>query len=425
MAQVQHHPHPCHFEPLLPQSRLDTLRARARKVVALSYRLSRAVHPSTVASLRELLREMNSYYSNRIEGQSPHPMSIARALRNEFSDKPSEAHLQRIALAHIEAEAALEARVAAGVNPLRSDFLREAHESLYRRLSEEDRQTEDGRIVQPGELRAEQVAVGQHEPPPSVRIPVFLQRMDEVYGAPHSLEDTLIAIAAAHHRAAWVHPFSDGNGRSVRLQSHCALWPLSAGLWSVNRGLARARDQYYARLNDADSPQPMDIDGQGNLSEEALCSWCSWFLQVCEEQVEFMTQMLDLGGMRQRIEALVMFRASRDRGIRTEAALPLYHLFLAGPISRADFKQMTGLGDKVAQTLLSNLLASGLVTSKSHRSPVQLAFPLNALQCLFRISTLRRLPGTLEKTAALPQLGPSEISLKDGDKYEKNSRISG
>lgn len=382
MAQIQHYTQSFHFEPLLPQSRLDELRARARNVIELSYRLSRAAHPSTIASLRELLREMNSYYSNRIEGQSTHPLSIARALRQEFSERPSEAHLQRIALAHIQAEAELEARGEAGVNPLHSDFLREAHSALYRRLSEADRQTEDGRIVQPGEFRQEQVAVGRHEPPPGDRIPVFLRRMDAVYGVPHSLEDNLIAIAAAHHRAAWVHPFSDGNGRSVRLQSHCALWSLSAGLWSVSRGLARSRDQYYARLDDADSPRHGDLDGRGNLSESALCAWCNWFLQVCEDQVEFMTHMLDLDGMRQRIEALVTFRAAQDKGIRKEAALPLYHTFLAGPVSRADFKQMTGLGDKVAQTLLSNLLASGLVTSESHRSPVQLAFPLNALQFL-------------------------------------------
>jgi uncharacterized membrane protein len=46
----------------------------------------------------------------------------------------------------------------------------------------------------------------------------------------------------------------DGNGRAVRLQSHCALWTLSDGLWSPSRGLARNTDGYYARLINADAP---------------------------------------------------------------------------------------------------------------------------------------------------------------------------
>ena len=68
---------------------------------------------------------------------------------------------------------------------------------------------------------------------------------------------------------SWVHPFRDGNGRSVRLQTHCALFPVSAGLWSVSRGLARRRDEYYAHLDAADAPRAGDLDGRGNLSDRA------------------------------------------------------------------------------------------------------------------------------------------------------------
>lgn len=58
--------------------------------------------------MRELVRQMNSFYSNRIEGQSTHPGNIERALRNDFSNRPAEARLQRIAIAHIDAEKELE-----------------------------------------------------------------------------------------------------------------------------------------------------------------------------------------------------------------------------------------------------------------------------------------------------------------------------
>ena len=94
---------PQQFEPLLPQRRLEELRVRTRALVGQSFRLAGAAHATTIASLRELVRAMNSYYSNRIEGQSTHPHNIERALRRDFSARPGVAKLQRLALAHIEA----------------------------------------------------------------------------------------------------------------------------------------------------------------------------------------------------------------------------------------------------------------------------------------------------------------------------------
>jgi Fic family protein len=382
MTPVSQYTQPHQFEPLLPQRQLEVLSERAGSVVAQSCRLAGSAHPATIATLRELVREMNSYYSNRIEGQSTHPKQIERALHHDFSSKPEVAKLQRIALAHIEAERELEGLVGNGVAPLTSEFLRRAHAALYGRLSAEDRTTDDGRIVNPGVLRGERVSVGRHEPPPGDALALFLARMDAVYACRYSREDSLYVIAAAHQRAAWVHPFSDGNGRACRLQTHSALWPVNAGLWSVSRGLARQRDQYYALLDAADSPRQGDLDGRGNLSESELWRWCAWFIEVCEDQVGFMARMLDLNGMKTRIQALVAYRAAHDKAMRSEVALPLYHLFLAGPTARGEFQQMTGLGERTARAALSRLIETGLVSSEGHTAPVRFAFPLDALQFL-------------------------------------------
>lgn len=378
----QHYTKPHQFEPLLPQSGLESMRERARAVAAQSSRLGSAAHPDTIASLRELLREMNSYYSNRIEGQGTHPRNIARALRRDFSDKPDVARLQRVAIAHIEAERALEVAVAGGARVLTSDFVRLAHREIYSRLEVEDRLTPEGRVIEPGLWRDDRREVGRHEPPLPEALPAFLSRFDEFYGKDAAREDPLITIAAAHQRMAWIHPFIDGNGRACRLQTHAALWPMSSGLWSVSRGLARKRDEYYERLDAADSPRQGDLDGRGNLSERELRSWCEWFVGVCDDQVAFMAGLMELGGMKKRIEALVTFRAAHDKQMRTEAVLPLYHLFLAGPTPRGEFQQMTGLESRTARKLLSRLLETGLVTSESHVAPVRLAFPLDALQFL-------------------------------------------
>jgi hypothetical protein len=95
-----------------------------------------------------------------------------------------------------------------------------------------------------------------------------------------------------------------------------------------------------------------------------------------------MAKMLDLNGMKTRIQALITFRSAQDKAIRTEVALPLYHLFLAGSTSRGEFQQMTGLGERTARAALSRLIETGLVSSEGHTAPVRFAFPLDALQFL-------------------------------------------
>lgn len=326
---------------------------------------------------------MNSYYSNCIEGQGTHPLHIENALRKKFSDTPKIARLQRVALAHIEAERALEQRVAKGESPTAAQFLVTAHHELYARLEPQDRTTEDGHIVIPGEVRKQDVEVGRHIPPTYTSLPTFMKRMDEVYDHKRGWDAHILHIACMHHRAAWVHPFRDGNGRSVRLQSHCALWELSDGLWPPSRGLARTTDLYYARLYNADAPRHGDLDGRGNLTTRGLVEWMDYFLDVCLDQVTFMDRMLELDGMKRRIEALIIFRGAQDKGVRMEAILPLHHLFAAGPLTRREFSQLTGLGERTARSLISKLLQEGLVVSDTALGPLRWGLPLNAMHFLF------------------------------------------
>jgi Fic family protein len=176
----------------------------------------------------------------------------------------------------------------------------------------------------------------------------------------------------------------DGNGRVARLATHAALYrDFTSGLWSVCRGLARTQQEYYARLASADSPRRGDLDGRGNLAEEGLWQFCHYFLNVCLDQVNFMEKMLDFDDMRKRIRALLIFKSEMDKQIRREAELPLHYLFSSGPLTRAEFKQMTGLGDKVAQMLLSKLLKVGLVESDTPLGPVRFGLPLEALAFYF------------------------------------------
>lgn len=345
------------------------------------------VHPITEARIARLLRSVNSYYSNRIEGQHTHPRDIERALKKSFSKEPKKARLQRLAVAHIVAQEEMEKRLARMPETpvFGAEFLADLHKSFHERLTKEDRTTGDGDEVVPGELRKRDVTVGDHDAPSWQSVPQFLERATQVYAGVGGLSAKLIAIACAHHRLAWVHPFRDGNGRVVRLQSQAALIQHGAGsaLWSVSRGLARDVQSYYDRLTDADSPRRGDLNGRGNLSEAGLVAFARYFLETCLDQVTFMGKMLDLATLRARVQGYLVYLSQQDKAVRAETAPAMHYLFLAGSTTRGEFKQMTGLSSRTADRAIAALLKRGLLESDSSRGAVRFGLPLEALSYYF------------------------------------------
>ncbi len=163
------------------------------------------------------------------------PLHIESALQHQFSENFDVAYLQRLALAHIGAERELEQLVQAGESPLSRQFLKAAHRALYSRLAPEDRVTNLGHIVGPGEARTVEVEVGTRFPPTHSFLPKFLKQLEQAYDQKREWDTCLFYLACLHPYSAWAHLFMDGNGRAVRLQSECALWALSEGLWSLIR----------------------------------------------------------------------------------------------------------------------------------------------------------------------------------------------
>ncbi len=273
--------------PLMPEG-AEELQDFALEVIQKSAALGNRQHPVTLGTLRELLRIINSYYSNRIEGHHTHPHDIVRALREEYDSEPAKKNLQMESVAHICVQKAMEQKLRnePSVNIASPEFLCDLHREFYQQLPEAFQivtHPETGRQsrVKPGELREEAVKVGYHEPPAHHSIKAFLDRFSEAYAPekhPGALK--LIAAAAAHHRLMWIHPFLDGNGRVSRLFTEAYLHrsPVSGlGLWSVSRGLARKDIEYKVALSRADAPRRNDLDGRGNLSNEGLIFFCRFF----------------------------------------------------------------------------------------------------------------------------------------------------
>ncbi len=373
--------------PLLPgEHLLEPLLEQAHDLQREARSLAGAGAP---ADLRQLLRAMNSYYSNKIEGQHTLPFEIERALRNDYSQDVDKARRQRLALAHMETERAIETGWKGWTNQQvwSAQMVRDIHQDLFARLPDADRALPEGDVLVPGALRDREVSVGMHAAPAHAAISAMLERWGGFYGGVRRGELQVLAVAASHHRLAWIHPFRDGNGRVARLHTHLALGALGLtnGLWSPLRGFARSHEAYYAHLAAADEPRAGDLDGRGNLSERALVAWIAYVLGLCLDQVRFMAGLLDMAGMKDRIAACLAFEENVvKRGVRSEALRALHYLLLTqSELERSEFKALLGLGERLATAQVTALLKRGLLATDSPHGKLRFGVPQHALRFYF------------------------------------------
>lgn len=336
--------------------------------------------PASIAeALAELVRAMNCYYSNLIEGHDTHPIDIERAMRNDYSADLKKRNLQLEAKAHVAVQKWIDEEGMAEPPTAPASII-----ELHRRFCEllppellfvENPKTGEQIPVVPGELRTRYVEVGRHVAISPGAVPRFLERIHKAYCLPGKIE-LILAAACAHQRLLWVHPFLDGNGRVARLMSYAMLRRTldTRGLWSVARGLARQEAAYKEHLAACDGPRSGDRDGRGTLSETALASFADFFLRTCIDQVEFMESLMRPDRLRDRI-LLWAEEEMRAGALPPKSDTVLKALLYQGQVKRGDVEVILGTSDRTARRVTSALLEAGALSSESPRAPLKLAFP--------------------------------------------------
>ncbi len=364
------------------------------ELAASTATLGKALHPRTAANLADLVRIMNTYYSNLIEGHDTRPRDIERALAGEFDRDEGRRNLQLEAAAHVRVQREVdlmgeEGRLPA---PASREFLQWLHREFYRDAPDAMLIIKGPQLqfrMIPGEWRTDtehDVVVGRHVPPSSNRVADFMQYFEERFRFDRmGRAGQIMAMASAHHRFNYIHPFPDGNGRMSRLMSHAmasAAGIGAQGLWSVSRGLARgleSRGDYKRMMDHADTPRQGDLDRRGNLSQTALQDFVLWFLKVCVDQVTFMRGLFDLNGLSERLRTYVR----RDPRLKPQAIALLEEALIRGEFERGAIGRITGLAERTARRVLNNLLDLGLLASDTPKGNVSLRFPAHALEDLF------------------------------------------
>lgn len=351
----------------------------ALELAAQSARFKGSLPKYAQHSLAALVRAMNCYYSNLIEGHDTHPVDIERALKNDYSQNTRQRNLQLEAKAHITVQQWIDE---GGLKDHATSYdgLREIHRRFCELLPEkllwaEPPETSERMEIVPGELRGRDVKVGRHIPVSPGALPRFMQRFEAAYNGLGKI-DTIFAAAAAHHRLLWIHPFLDGNGRVARLMSYSMLLDAldTGGIWSIARGLARNETQYKALLTACDAQRRNDLDGRGNLSEEALAEFTRFFLETCIDQVKFMEELVAPDKLRNRIFAWAN-EEIKAKTLPPQSLTILERLLYQGELAREEIASMFDVTPRQARRYVEPLTELGVLVSETTRAPYHLAFP--------------------------------------------------
>ncbi len=378
------------MEPMVPEEGARALEDVVVELTAEASQLAGRIHPILRDLIGDLVRSMNCYYSNLIEGHDTHPRDIDRALANEFSSEPKKRELQKEAVAHIHVQQLIDTGRDPDSWPASAAYSAWLHEEFCSRLPPEmqfvtDPKTGERFDIEPGKWRKRDVQVGRHVPPAHADLSRFMTRFDLAYQSPPLNRFRQIqAVGAVHHRFLWIHPFLDGNGRVARLMSHALFKRLGIGtsLWSVARGLARDEARYKALLAQADSPREGDRDGRGNLTHRGLLEFCKFFLDQSLDQIRFMSGLLEPTTLLTRMEIYVEEEIRAKRLLRGSFAV-LREAVIAGEIERSKIPSLAGYEERGARNVTAALVERGMLTATSHRVPLRLAFPVDVAERWF------------------------------------------
>lgn len=335
-----------------------------------------------VEALCDLVRSMNCYYSNLIEGHDTLPIEIEQALAEDYSTDKKRKELQYEAKAHIATQRWIDegglfgrAQTVAGVL--------ETHKRFEGAMPPEflwvtNPKTKQKEAVIPGKTRGFDVKVARHIPVSPGAVPRFLNRWEAVYSKQGKFE-SILQSAAAHHRLVWIHPFADGNGRVTRLISYATLLEAlnSGGIWSIARGLSRHEKEYRDHLAACDADRRNDLDGRGPLSEETLADFTEFFLKTCIDQVQYMTKLMQPNSLRKRIMEWAK-EEERLGGILPRSTNVLAHILSHRELERKDVAEVVGFDDRKARRVTALLHKRGIIAAPTHRAPFRIALALPA-----------------------------------------------
>ncbi|NLG06653.1 MAG: Fic family protein [Candidatus Pacebacteria bacterium] len=175
-----------------------------------------------------------------------------------------------------------------------------------------------------GEYRENDVRIAGslHIPPPKSEVRYYMKELTAFINKEDEARYDLLKIALTHHRFVWIHPFGNGNGRTVRLLTYAQL--VKAG-FNVERAgriinptaiFCGDRNKYYDYLAAADFG-----------TREGLLQWCEYVLTGLKEEIEKVDKLTNYSYLSENI-LLPAINFSLDRKVLNETEASILRIAL-------------------------------------------------------------------------------------------------
>lgn len=221
------------------------------------------------------------------------------------------------------------------------------------------------RLLLDTDARFSRIIDGCHTEPEALKNALNSAKQQSTLEKVPELRRRIVAALAHHYRLL---PTPAGNGVVARMiaQQHLAQLRLHPQLWSLSRGLARRQEEYHAALNRTDSTQDVQLAAGAQRSDKARLGFIEFMLDVCHEEVDYMTAALNRRKLRVSVtNAFNTNSRITEAGIKAEIAPAFLALLIQGTLPRSEFKTFTGLQPEAASNQVGRLINIGIVVSPS------------------------------------------------------------
>jgi len=168
--------------------------------------------------------------------------------------------------------------------PINTAFLRQIHNLVVKNLSP----GKEG-CRMPGIYRKHPVEItnSNHTPPQAIHISNYMDELFDFINDKNEEQFDLIKTALTHHRFAWIHPFENGNGRTIRMLTYAML--IKDG-FNVNQHnilnptaiFCNDRNRYYEKLANADKG-----------TDDELLQWCEYVIRGLNVEIKKIDNLLN------------------------------------------------------------------------------------------------------------------------------------
>lgn len=262
-------------------------------IIELDYlrkkQLGGSTHPKVFFQLKNIFHKLESIGSARIEGNNTtiaEYMETNLSDRKQFSEGIKEIQNIEKSMAFVEENIV--------DYPISRALISEMHKMIVDELMPPPQGEGDST---PGQFRQVNLEISKstHKPPEWLKVNEYMEELLDFVNREDSPKYDLLKTAIAHHRFVWIHPFRNGNGRTVRLFTYAML--VKAG-FNVNVGriinptavFCSNRNDYYSYLSAAD-----------NGTRAGMLSWIEYVLKGLKEEIEKIDKLSDYEFLRKEI----------------------------------------------------------------------------------------------------------------------------